>query len=90
MPALRVLGQPMLFAGDDLRVVAIGSILLRLLQIALLVPAFVYVVRLDEPPDDYVLEFSRSISKHGRELVITYWSLASFTALASICLEAFM
>lgn len=103
MPALKVLGQPMLFAAEDLRIVSVGALLLRILQIALLIPAMVYVLHLPSPEDvksvvDNDIDngsgsspSSTTItSQYGRELIVSYWSLATFTAVASICLEVLM
>ena len=44
MPALVLLGQPTIVSGDDIRWVCILIILLRLLQLAAVIPFLFYVV----------------------------------------------
>lgn len=70
MPSLRLFNHRTSVAGDDLRCHSTFAILLRLLQVALLVPAMIYLVRINADPMHCE---SSGILRHGHKLFYTYW-----------------
>jgi hypothetical protein len=103
MPALVLLGQPTIVSGDDIRWVCILIILLRLFQVAVVLPFLVHVVNFGNNSngnDDNEVytgsacieeeSFSSPLVSKARLIAISYGALTLFLALSSIVLEAFM
>lgn len=98
MPALRVLGQRLNFiAGDDLRAFSKAVILLRIAQVAVLVPAVVLLAQTKRRFDDLHADGDpmspSSCVKDRRQkkaIVWSFWVLSATTIASSIVLESFM
>jgi len=90
MPALQLFGHRTALAGDDLRFFAFFAFLFRLLQIAVLIPIFVFVeggvssVRAEECRN------LNGLVRHAKQLMILYWSFSMILAMVAIILELLM